>query len=332
MNETTMRAVFAVRPGGPEVLAVRDVSVPSPAAGEVLVRVEAAGVNRPDLRQRQGNYAPPPGITDILGLEVSGEIVGVGEGVDKTRIGEKVCVLLAGGGYAEYCIAPVEQVLPRPGGLTAVEAAAIPETFFTVWTNLFRIGRLSAGENVLIHGGASGIGTTAIQLAKARGARVFCTASTERKLDECRRLGAEVAINYKTEDFAERVLEETGGKGVDVILDLVCADYVAANLKCLAVGGRLVIIAFLGGGEATVNLEQVVRKRQSILGSTLRPQTPAEKGLVARDLQAKVWPLIESGAVKPVIQSVHDLEAASDAHAELERGDHFGKIVLKVVA
>lgn len=330
MNEPTMQAIFAVRPGGPEVLELRTVPVPAPAAGEVLIRVEAAGVNRPDLRQRQGNYAPPPGITDILGLEVSGEIAAVGPGGDEARIGEKVCVLLAGGGYAQYCVAPVEQVLPRPAGLGAIEAAAIPETFFTVWTNLFRIGRLAAGETVLIHGGASGIGTTAIQLAKARGARVLCTGSSTQKLEQCLKLGAEIAINYKAESFADRVLEETDGRGVDVILDLVCAPYVEPNMKCLAVGGRLVIIAFLGGGQATVNLEQLVRRRQSISGSTLRPQTPAEKGLIAHDLRAEVWPLIESGAVKPVIQSIHQLGEASAAHAELERGDHFGKIVLKV--
>ncbi|WP_185982583.1 NAD(P)H-quinone oxidoreductase [Aureimonas mangrovi] len=324
----TMKAIVATRPGGPEVLVLEDRPKPSPAPGEVLIEVAAAGVNRPDLRQRLGHYPPPPGIVDIIGLEIAGTIVDVGRGVDRSRIGEGVCALLAGGGYAQYAVAPEEQVLSVPSGLSMIEAAALPETFFTVWTNLFRIGRLAPKETVLVHGGASGIGTTAIQLAKAHGARVIATAGGARKVDACRSIGADVAIDYKSEDFSRRILDETGGRGVDVILDLVCADYTERNLSCLAVGGRLVIIAFLGGGQAMVDLEKVVRRRQTITGSTLRPQTPAEKGAIATDLREIVWPWIKDGKVRPVIQSTHPMRDASSAHAELEAGGHVGKIVL----
>jgi len=325
-----MQAIFATSPGGPEVLQPRGIAVPEPAPGEVLIRVAAAGINRPDLRQRQGGYPPPPGITEVLGLEVAGEIVSCGAGVRRFSHGDKVCALVAGGGYAEYCVAPEEQVLPWPAGLTAIEAAAIPETFFTVWTNLFRIGRLAEGDTVLIHGGASGIGTTAIQLARAFGATVYATAGTGEKCQACRDLGATEAINYRTERFEEKILRMTEGRGVDVILDMICAEYLERNLASLAVAGRLVIIAFLGGGKAEVNIEGMIRKRQSLCGSTLRPQTPQEKGLIAADLQRKVWPLLENGTVKPVIHSVHPLDRACDAHAELEAGGHVGKIVLSV--
>lgn len=326
----TMQAIFATTPGGPEVLQPRQIPVPSPAPGEVLIRVAAAGVNRPDLRQRQGGYPPPPGITEVLGLEVAGEIVSCGEGVTQVSHGDKVCALVAGGGYAEYCVAPVEQLLPWPAGFSATEAAAIPETFFTVWTNLFRIGRLAEGDSVLIHGGASGIGTTAIQLARAFGATVYATAGTDAKCQACRDLGATEAINYKTARFEDEIARLTDGRGVDVILDMICADYLDRNLASLAVAGRLVIIAFLGGGQAQVNIEAMIRKRQTLCGSTLRPQTPQEKGLIAADLHLKVWPLLEQGVIRPVINSVHPLDRACDAHAELEAGGHVGKIVLSV--
>ncbi len=325
-----MTAIFAREPGGPDVLEPRDVARPEPAAGEVLVKVAAAGVNRPDLHQRQGNYAPPPGITEALGLEVSGEVVALGDGVDEGLLGSKVCALLAGGGYAEYCVAPVEQVLAWPSNLTAVEAAALPETYFTVWTNVFRIGRLAAGETILVHGGASGIGTTAIQLSKAFGARVLTTAGGPDKVARCREIGADVAIDYKAEDFEARVMEVTDGDGADVILDIMCASYLSRNLGCLAVDGRLVVIAFLGGRKGEVNVERMVRRRQTLTGSTLRPQSPKAKGRIAADLSEKVWPLIEAGTVRPIIQSVHALKDAGAAHAELEAGRHVGKIVLEI--
>ena len=326
----TMQAVFATRPGGPEVLQARDIPVPRPGPGEVLIRVAAAGVNRPDLRQRQGGYPPPPGVTEVLGLEVAGEVVSCGDDVLSFAEGDKVVALVAGGGYAEYCVAPAPQVLPWPSGLSAVEAAALPETYFTVWTNLLRIGRLAEGETVLIHGGASGIGTTAIQIARAMGATVYVTAGTDEKCRACRDLGATEAINYKTTRFEQEIARLTDGRGVDVILDMICADYLDRNLASLAVAGRLVIIAFLGGGKTEIDIEGIIRKRQTLCGSTLRPQTPQEKGLIAADLLAQVWPLLEQGAIKPVINSVHPLARAADAHAELEAGGHVGKIVLTV--
>ena len=275
---TEVLAIFATRPGGSKVLESLSVSVPQPAVVEVLIEVKAAGINRPELRQRQGNYAPPRGITEVLGLEVAGEVIAVGEGVDRGHIGTEVCALVARRDYAQYCVAPLEQVLPKPAKLSFIEAAAIPETFFTVWANLFRIGRIQNNESVLIHSGASGIGMTTIQLAKAFGARVLCTAGKDHKLAACRRIGADAAINYRHENFDERVLEETSGRDIDVILDIVRASYAESNLKCLAVGGRLIIIAFLGGGEAIINLEQLVRRRQVICGSTLRSQNPSDKG------------------------------------------------------
>ncbi|MEQ8254976.1 MULTISPECIES: NAD(P)H-quinone oxidoreductase [Roseovarius] len=325
-----MQAVFATRPGGPDVLEPREVPIPAPGPGEVLIRVEAAGVNRPDLRQRQGGYPPPPGVTEVLGLEVAGEVVSCGDDVLSFAEGDKVVALVAGGGYAEYCVAPAPQVLPWPAGLSAVEAAALPETYFTVWTNLFRIGRLAEGETVLIHGGASGIGTTAIQIARAIGATVYTTAGTDEKCQACRDLGATEAINYRSARFEEEIAHLTDGRGVDVILDMICADYLNRNLASLAVAGRLVIIAFLGGGKTQIDIEGMIRKRQTLCGSTLRPQSPQEKGLIAADLLARVWPLLEQGKIKPVINSVHPLARAADAHAELEDGGHVGKIVLSV--
>ncbi|MDD9725195.1 NAD(P)H-quinone oxidoreductase [Roseovarius sp. SK2] len=325
-----MQAVFATRPGGPDVLEPRDVPIPAPGPGEVLIRVEAAGFNRPDLRQRQGGYPPPPGVTEVLGLEVAGEVVSCGDDVLSFAEGDKVVALVAGGGYAEYCVAPAPQVLPWPAGLSAVEAAALPETYFTVWTNLFRIGRLAEGETVLIHGGASGIGTTAIQIARAIGATVYTTAGTDEKCQACRDLGATEAINYRSARFEEEIAHLTDGRGVDVILDMICADYLNRNLASLAVAGRLVIIAFLGGGKTQIDIEGMIRKRQTLCGSTLRPQSPQEKGLIAADLLARVWPLLEQGKIKPVINSVHPLARAADAHAELEDGGHVGKIVLSV--
>ena len=327
---STMRAVVAREPGGPEVLEIRSMPVPVPAEGELLIKVMAAGVNRPDLKQRQGNYAPPPGTTEILGLEISGIVVAVGEGGNDAFVGKEVCALVAGGGYAEYCVVPNEQALSKPSRLSFVEAGAVPETYFTVWTNLFSIGRLQKNETVLIHGGASGIGTTAIGLAKAFGARVLTTASTPHKIEKCLDLGADVAINYKREAFEKKVLEETGGKGVDVILDIVCADYLTRNLECLGDDGRLVVISFLGGGKGEINIEKMMRRRQTLCGSTLRPQSKAAKGRIAKDLHEHVWPLIDLGTVSPIIQSIYNLEEASAAHSELERGEHFGKIVLAV--
>lgn len=326
----TMQAVFATQPGGPEVLQARDIPIPRPGPGEVLIRVAAAGVNRPDLRQRQGGYPPPPGVTEVLGLEVAGEVVSCGDDVLSFAVGDKVVALVAGGGYAEYCVAPAPQVLPWPSGLSAGEAASLPETYFTVWTNLFRIGRLAEGETVLIHGGASGIGTTAIQLARALGATVYATAGTDEKCQACRDLGATEAINYRTARFEEEIARLTHGCGVDVILDMICADYLDRNLASLAVAGRLVIIAFLGGGKTEIDIEGMIRKRQTLCGSTLRPQSPQEKGLIAADLLTQVWPLLEQGAIKPIINSVHPLARAADAHAELEAGGHVGKIVLSV--
>lgn len=327
--DATMSAIRATRPGGPEVLEVHRVPVPQPAAGEVQIRVAAAGVNRPDLRQRAGGYPPPPGITDVLGLEVAGTVTATGPGVDPAWLGRPVCALLAGGGYAEVCVAPVAQVLPVPAGLDMVQAAALPETYFTVWTNLFQIARLTAGERVLIHGGASGIGTTAIQLARAFGAEVLVTAGTDRKCTACRDLGARVAINYRTQDFAAEVMAATDGAGVDVILDMVCASYVPRNLASLAVGGRLVVIAFLGGGRAEVDIEAMIRRRQTLCGSTLRPQSPEAKGRIAAELRTHVWPLLEAGTIAPVIQSVLPLSDAARAHAALEAGDHIGKFILR---
>jgi len=323
-----MRAVEIKQPGGPEVLVPVKRPVPKPGPGEVLIRVAAAGVNRPDMLQRQGAYAPPPGAPDLPGLEVAGEIVATGPETARWKAGDRVTALVAGGGYAEFCVAPAPQCLPIPGKLGVIEAAALPETFFTVWTNVFERGRLKAGESFLVHGGSSGIGTTAIQLASRFGARVFATAGLPDKCSKCKELGASVAINYKTEDFAEVVERKTAGKGVDLILDMVGGDYINRNLQCLAVEGRLVQIAFLKGAKAEINFASLMMKRQTITGSTLRPRSVAEKGAIARALEEKVWPLIASGQVSPLIHATFPLEQAVEAHRLMESSAHLGKIVL----
>jgi putative PIG3 family NAD(P)H quinone oxidoreductase len=325
-----MRAVEIAKPGGPEVLRIAERPVPTPGAGEVLVKVVAAGVNRPDVLQRLGKYPPPPGAPDIPGLEVAGHIAERGDGVVQWRPGDAVCALVAGGGYAEYCVVPQAQCLRPPDQVSLTDAAGIPETFFTVWTNVFERGRLERGDTILIHGGSSGIGTTAIQLAVAFGARAFATAGTDDKCDACRRLGAELAFNYRTTDWVAAAKEATGGRGMDVILDMVGGDYVARNLELLAVEGRLVQIAFLKTSTVSLDLMQVMRRRLTITGSTLRPRSAEEKGQIARALEQHVWPLIEAGTVKPIIHARFPLERASDAHAMMEAGEHIGKIVLTV--
>lgn len=325
-----MSAAFAARPGGPEVLEIRSVPVPQPAAGEVLIAVEAAGINRPDAKQRAGNYAPPPGVTEILGLEVAGRIVGCGSGVDDAMMGTDVCALVAGGGYAQYCTAPVPQLLPKPELLSWTEAAALPETTFTVWANLFDIGRLKMGERVLIHGGTSGIGTTAIQLAKAAGCWVATTGGSQHKVERAREIGADLAIDYRQDDFCQAVLNATKGEGVHAILDLVCADYMDRNLRCLADDGRLIVVSFLGGAVGSVDFQTLAKRRQTICGSTLRPRSISDKGRLAREIRTHVWPLVERGLYVPVINSVHPLENVRDAHQEMEDGRHVGKIVLSV--
>jgi putative PIG3 family NAD(P)H quinone oxidoreductase len=324
------RVVEISRPGPPEVLVPARRPVRPPGAGEVLVRVAAAGVNRPDVMQRLGQYPPPPGASDIPGLEIAGEVVAVGPGVTTWRVGDRVCALVAGGGYAEYCPAPAPQCLPVPKGLGFVEAAALPEAFFTVWTNVFERGRLAAGETLLVHGGTSGIGTTALSLARAFGARTLATAGSAEKCAACLRLGASVAINYREQDFVAVVKEKTGGKGVDVVLDIVAGDYVPRNIECLAVEGRLVIIAVQGGVTATVNVLPLMQRRLTVTGSTLRPRTVEEKGAIARALAEKVWPLLESGQVAPVVHATFPLDEAAAAHRLMESGAHVGKIVLVV--
>jgi len=326
----SMTAIEIREHGGPEVLVPGSRPVPQPAEGEVLVKVAAAGINRPDVLQRQGGYAPPPGASDIPGLEIAGTIVALGAGVTDWKVGDQVTALVAGGGYAEYCAAPAPQCLPLPKGLDMAAAAAIPETFFTVWSNVFDRGRLAAGEAFLVHGGSSGIGTTAIQLAHHFGARVFTTAGSADKCRACEELGAERAINYREEDFVTVVKEATGGKGVDVILDMVGGDYIARDVAALAPDGRLVFIAFLGGPKAEVNFMPVMLKRLTITGSTLRARSVAFKGAIAQALKAKVWPLIESGKVGPVLYRSFPLAAAADAHRLMESSVHIGKIVLKI--
>jgi NADPH2:quinone reductase len=325
---TEMRAIEIKQPGGPEVLVPTRRPVPQPGKGGVLIRVAAAGVNRPDILQRQGAYAPPPGTTDLPGLEVAGEVVAVGPETARWRVGDKVTALVAGGGYAEYCVAPAPQCLPIPGKLAMIEAAALPETFFTVWTNVFERGRLQAGETFLVHGGSSGIGTTAIQLASRSGARVFTTAGSAEKCSKCRELGASVAIDYRTEDYVKVVERETGGKGVDLILDMVGGDYINRNLQCLAVDGRLVQIAFLKGAKAEINFANVMVKRQTITGSTLRPRSVAQKGAIAQALEERVWPLVAAGEVVPQIFATFPLEQAAEAHRLMETSAHVGKIML----
>ena len=316
--------------GGPEVLVPVRGPVPEAGEGEVLVKVAVAGVNRPDVIQRSGGYPPPPGASPIPGLEVSGEIVALGRGSGRFKVGDRVCALLSGGGYAEYCTVPEPQLLPVPAGLSMIEAAALPETFMTVWTNVFQRGGLKEGETFLVHGGSSGIGTTAIQLAKQFGARVLTTVGNGEKAAFCRELGADVAINYHEEDFVGIARGENGGKGVDVILDMVGGDYVERNLKSLASDGRLVQIAWLRSPKVTANFVNLMVKRLTWTGSTLRPRSIAEKGGIARELEARVWPLIEAGKVRPVISRTFPLADAASAHALMESSTHIGKIMLEV--
>ena len=327
----TMQALEISSPGGPEVLRLATRPLPVPGAGEVLVRVAASGVNRPDVLQRKGAYPAPPGASDLPGLEVAGVVVGgdaAAMAAHGLAMGQRVCALVAGGGYAEYCTAPAAQCLPVPAGFTDVEAAALPETFFTVWSNVFDRGRLQAGETLLVQGGSSGIGVTAIQLGKAFGATVLATAGSDDKCRACLQLGADHAINYRTEDFAARAKELTGGRGPDVILDMVAGDYVAREVACLAEDGRLVIIAVQGGVKASFDAGLVLRRRLVLTGSTLRPRPVAFKGAIAAALRQKVWPLLEAGRVKPVIQQVFPAARAADAHAAMEEGHHVGKLVL----
>ena len=326
----TMKVAEIAEPGGPEVLRAAVRATPEPAHGEVLIEVAAAGVNRPDVLQRQGGYPPPPGASDIPGLEVAGTIVALGAGVLAHSIGDRVCALVTGGGYAGYCPAPAAQVLPVPAGLDMIEAAALPETFFTVWTNVFDRGRLQPGERFLVHGGSSGIGTVAIQLARAFEARVFATAGSADKCAACERLGAERAINYRDEDFVEVAKALTGGVGLDLILDMVGGDYVQRNFAALATEGRLVQIAFLAGAKVELNLMALMLKRLTLTGATLRARAIEDKAAIADALRARVWPLLESGRMRPVIDSTMPLAAAAQAHERMESGRHIGKIVLTV--
>ena len=326
----TMNCIEIPEPGGPEALKTTSRSVPTPAPSEVLIRVEVAGINRPDCIQRQGNYAPPPGTTDIPGLEVSGEIVAVGVDIKNWSVGDKVAALVAGGGYAEYVAAPFQQCLPIPDGLSMIEAAALPEAFFTVWTNVFERGALKKGETLMIHGGSSGIGTTAIQIASQMGARVITTAGSADKCQACADLGAERTVNYREEDFVEAAREFGGGKGVDVILDMVGGDYIAKNIKSLAPDGRLVQIAFLQGSKVDINFMSVMLKRLTFTGSTLRPQSIERKGEIAAALIENVWPLISSGKIKPVIYKTFALNQVAEGHALMESSQHIGKIMLKI--
>ena len=327
-----MKVVEIAEFGGPEVLRVAERPTPVAGRGEVLIKVVAAGVNRPDVVQRYGKYPPPPGASDIPGLEVAGHVAKKGEGVVQWQEGDAVCALVSGGGYAEYCIAPQSQCLRIPSRLTLIEAAAVPEAFFTVWTNVFERGQLQPGETILIHGGTSGIGTTAIQLSVAFGARALATAGTDAKVNACQQLGASLAVNYRTTDWVQAVKDATNGRGVDVVLDIVGGDYVARNLDVLATEGRLVQIAFLKSSKVVLDLMQVMRRRLTITGSTLRPRSPEEKGAIAGQLAEKVWPLFEAGTVKPVVHAQFPIERAADAHRMMEASEHVGKIVLTLAA
>src|SRR5216110_1234934 len=320
-----MRAVEISKPGGPEVLKPVDRPKPVPKDGEILIKVAAAGVNRPDVLQRSGNYPVPPDASDLPGLEVAGEVVSPGT---TYRTGDKVCALVHGGGYAEYCVAPEVQALPVPKGLSLVEAASLPETFFTVWGNVYDRGRLAPGETLLVQGGSSGIGVSAIQMAAATGNRVFATAGSDEKVAACVKLGAEKAFNYKTQDWVAEVRAATSGKGVNVILDMVGGDYVPRELKCLAEEGRLVFIAYLRGPKAELDIDAVMRKRLTVTGSPLRPRSAEFKGYLAKNLREKIWPLIEAGRIKPQVYKTFPLEEASEAHRLMESSQHIGKIVL----
>ena len=326
----TMTAIEISSPGGPEVLKPGTRPMPELKAGEVLIEVAAAGINRPDVFQRMGRYDPPPGAPDIPGLEVAGRIVKAAGDVTGFKVGDQVCALVAGGGYAEFCTAPAAQCLPVPAGLSMVEAAALPETFFTVWSNVFDRGQLQPGESLLVHGGSSGIGTTAIQLGRAFGARVFTTAGSAEKCEACLKLGAERAINYRDEDFVEVVKTATEGRGVDVVLDMVGGDYIPRSLSVMAADGRHVSIAFLRGSKSTIDFNAVMRKRLTLTGSTLRPRPIADKAAIAEKLKAQVWPKIADGAIRPLVYKTFPLAEAAAAHALMESSEHIGKIVLVV--
>lgn len=325
-----MTAIEITEPGGPEVLKPGKRPVPEPGEGEILIKVAAAGINRPDVFQRKGTYPPPPGAPDTPGLEVSGAVVSTGAGVTRWKEGDQVCALVAGGGYAEYCTAPEVQALPVPKGIELVDAAALPETFFTVWTNVFDRARLKDGETLLVHGGTSGIGTTAIQLATALGATVYATAGSDEKCGVCVDLGATLAVNYRDADFEAEIKAATDKRGVDVVLDMVAGDYIMKNIRLLAPEGRLVFIAFLKGSKAEVDFNRLMRNRLSILGSTLRPQSVEAKGKIAARLAETVWPLIEAGRIRPVIDTRLPLAEAAQGHALMESSQHIGKIILTV--
>jgi NADPH:quinone reductase len=324
----TMKAVIAAAPGGPEALKLGTRPLPQPREGEILVAVAAAGVNRPDVMQRKGQYPPPPGAPDILGLEIAGTVAALGPGATRHKLGDEVLALVPGGGYAQYCLAHESNALPIPSGLSLIEAGAVPETFFTVWTNVFDSGALKANETLLVHGGTSGIGSTAIALAKAFGARVVATAGSPHKAAACLRLGADVAIDYRAADFVAETLKATDNKGADVILDMVGGDYVARNYAAAAARGRIVQIAVLNGPQATIDLRPLMVKRLIHTGSTLRPRSVAEKAAIAEALRANVWPLLAAGRCKPVIDSTFPLAEAAQAHARMESSAHIGKIVL----
>ena len=325
-----MRQIVISAPGGPEALTLADTPQPTIRDGEVLIRVVAAGVNRADVFQRQGKYPPPPGASDVLGMEVSGTVAAVGADAGEWQAGDAVCALVSGGGYAEYCAAPAAQCLPVPTRLTLTEAASLPEAAMTVWTNVFQRGRLKSGETFLVHGGSSGIGTMAIQLAKAFGARVLTTAGSDDKCAACLRLGADAAINYRAEEFVGRVKALTGGRGVNLILDMVGGEYFTKNAEALAVEGRLVQISTQSGGKVEFDFRVMMAKRLTLTGSTLRPLSVAQKGAIAHEVQEHVWPLLVSGAVKPVIDSTFPLAHAADAHRRMESSAHIGKILLTV--
>ena len=329
MNER-MKVIEISEYGDADVLKLTDRPIPDPASGEVLIRVAAAGLNRADVMQRNGHYPPPPGASDLLGLEVSGTVSATAPDVHDLSVGDEVCALLAGGGYAQYCTAPASSCLPIPKSLNLVESAAVPETFFTVWTNIFMRGKLKKGERLLVHGGTSGIGTTAIQLAKAFGAKVCATAGSDEKCDACVELGADLAINYREDDFVEKVKTWSNGQGVDVILDIVAGDYLAKNIKSLAVEGRLVIIATQGGLKSEINALPIMMKRLTVTGSTLRPRTVEQKSEIAQELREHAWPLLDNGSIKPVIDSIYPMHQVSDAHRRLDSGTHIGKILLQM--
>ena len=326
----TMTVIHITAPGGPDVLQPQTRALPVPGEGEILIRVAAAGVNRPDVLQREGNYAPPPGASDLPGLEIAGEVVARGPGASRFSLGDKVCALAPGGGYAEFCKVHETNALPIPAGLSLTEAAAIPETFFTVWTNVFERGALKPGETLLVHGGTSGIGTTAIMLAHAFGSKVIATAGSAEKCAACIRLGADVAVDYSKDDFVAAVKTATGGRGADVILDMVGGPYIERNYAAAAMDGRIVQIAFLQGAKANIDLRPIMMKRLTHTGSTLRPRSVAEKAAIARALETKVWPLLAAGRCKPVIDSLFALRDAAKAHERMQSSQHIGKIVLTV--